>query len=174
MPRHGALQRSLLRTPSHLKSLAKFSHPSKPLWAPPNTRGMEFPGLLPPPPYSALCAGTRLGLLHTWEQLCMKMQEWALPRWMAHQEVGQANSKTGTTVPSPVPLGRGGQRHHPLPLKFGRKILGKAAVRTKNQRHHQHDLERKAEGEGTNGTRGTRQSRSQSMGGFYRLPKQLH
>lgn len=45
VPRHGALQRPLLRTPSHLKSLAKFSHPSKPLWAPPNAHGMEFPGL---------------------------------------------------------------------------------------------------------------------------------
>lgn len=175
LPRHGALQRPLLRTPSHLKSLAKFSHPSKPLvgaserpW-----NGIPRPLLLPFT-NSALCAGTRLGLPHTWEQLCKKMQEWALPRWVAHQEVGQGNSKTGTTVPGPAPPGRGGQRHHPLPLKFGRKILGKTSVCTKNRRHHPHDLERKAEGEGTNGTRGTRQIGSQSMGGFYRLPKQLH
>lgn len=175
VPRHGALQRPLLRTPSHLKSLAKFSHPSKPLWAPPNAHGMEFPGLFSFPLPIPHCVRARGWGSRTPGNSCVRrLQEWALPRWVAHQEVGQANSKTGTTVPGPAPRGRGGQRHHPLPLKFGRKILGKTAVCTKNRRHHQHDLERKAEGEGTNGTRGTRQSGSQSMGGFYRLPKQLH
>lgn len=67
---------------------------------------------------------------------------------MAPQEVGQANSKTGTTVPGPAPPGRGGQRSPPPPAEFGGEVPGKAAVCAKTQRHHQHDLERKAEGEG--------------------------